>query len=905
MNYPQTRFSWGRVLVILLLLWGSVTIADRLWFLADRSAPAWDQADYLNGSLTYLRGLQHPEWGSGEWWTQFWQLRSKIPPLTYISAALVQMSMGTGPDAAALVLSGFSLVLLVSVYAIGALLCSPQIGLWAAGLVVVLPGLYRFRLDFLLDYPLAAMVTASFAALTWWRSTDPVLRATRARQSDLKSRSFQPVAATPQSSTTPKPSERSPQAIFNEWLTAMGFGLSLGLAFLTKQPALFFLAVPIAWLALVALAKQKWGRLAQLTAALAVSLLVWGPWYRANWLLMLTAGKRATIDSAAIEGDPPLNTLAAWTFYITHIPRFISWPLLLVPLAGLVAYAIGRLVTGQSLAERVLADKRIGWRETRWLGLFLVGGYVLSSLNVNKDARYILPLLPVIAVGLAAGLIALGQKGWGQRVRWATVVMGGLLAIFNMVPLGIDPGIGLGWSHQPYTGPEWPHKAAMDTIVQTEPYLQATVGVLPSTSSINQHNISYFGALRNWQVYGRQVGTKAENLRQDGRSLNWFLTLAGDPGSVPDTQAEMQEIVEEGGAFELQESWELPENEGVLKLYRQTEPPVTVERLTGAALTGHAPGERVQLTSVLVPESAPPGQPVPVMYEWVGTGADLQDGVVLLTWKRSAEERSNSEAEGERAAEANESDAGTEDRESPREAANQWIHDRGIGSGTLRTIDDPEDFFHVSDRTAMLPPQDVQSGRYTLSATYLNRRSGNTYEIELAAPTQLEISPDTTPTPAPELDLVTQLRSLAPQLRQGDFEPVFAEIGRINQYDPVQDYLEQAAISLDYRLQTTPANLDWLYALAVARVQQQNAPAALDALEKAANLDIENPYAQGFVAFVHLYDWHPNLAQPWIDKAIALDPDLEEIQILDGVAALMRGDLVTAWRVANTHLLAT
>ncbi|MGK7910501.1 MAG: phospholipid carrier-dependent glycosyltransferase [Synechococcus sp.] len=903
MTYPQPRFSLGRVLVILLLLWGSVAIADRLWFLADRSVPAWDQADYLNGSLTYLRGLHDPQWTSGDWWWQFWQLRSKIPPFTYVSAALVQMVVGKGPDAAALVLSLFSLVLLVSTFAIGALVCSSQIGLWAAGLVVLLPGLYRFRLEFLLDYPLAATVTASFAALTLWRSTDPVLKATRERQAHLsKSRPYQPTSPTSStlstSSRTPKspapePSPRSPLALLYEWLSAIAFGLSLGLAFLTKQPALFFLAVPTAWMTMVALVKQQWGRLAQLVAAFGVSLVVWGPWYRANWLLMLTAGKRATIDSAAIEGDPPLNTLAAWTFYVTHLPRFVSWPLLLVPIAGLLTYVVGRFVTGRSL-ERVLTDKRIGWREARWLGLFLVGGYLLSSLNVNKDARYILPLVPVLAVVLAAGLVALGQKGWGRNVRWATAISGGLLAIFNLVPLGINPGVGLGWSHQPYTGQEWPLQQVIDRIVEAAPHQQTTVGVLPSTPSVNQHNISYYGALQDWRVYGRQVGTRAEDLEQDARSLDWFLTKTGDPGSVPDTQADIKQIVEERGEFELEDSWTLPNDEGVLKLYRKVEMPIVVERAPDVF------SDRIQLESVTLPETARPGQPVPVTYEWRGSGSALQDGVVLLTWNGDWI-GGEPEAEPAQLADDPEAEAGEP------EIASQWIHDRGIGAGFLRTRSESETGLRVLDRTAMLPPTTLTPGLYTLSATYLSRTGDETYPLEFTEPVQLEIaeevsSEDASSVKSPELDLVTQLRNLAPQLRAGDFEPVFAEIGRINQYDPTQDYLEQVGISLDSRLQDDPDNLDYLYALAIARVQQQDAPAALAALEKAAELDAENPYAQGFVAFVYLYDWHPILAQPWIDKAIALNPEIEEIQILDGVAALMRGNVVKAWRVANTYL---
>ncbi|MEM8715800.1 MAG: phospholipid carrier-dependent glycosyltransferase [Cyanobacteria bacterium P01_G01_bin.4] len=905
MKYPQPGISLGRVLVTLLLLWGAVAIADRLWFLADRSVPAWDQADYLNGSLTYLRSLQNPQWASGDWWRQFWQLRSKIPPLTYISAALVQMVVGKGPDAAVLVLSIFSLVLLVSTYAIGALVCTSQIGLWAAGLIVLLPGLYRFRLEFLLDYPLAAMVTASFAALTLWRSTDPVLKATRERQVRLsKSRPYQPVQSdysgsslSSQSSLAaksplPQPTKRSVMAWVMEWLSAIAFGFSLGLAFLTKQPALFFLAVPIAWMTGVALVKQHWGRLAQLVAAFGVSLVVWGPWYRANWLLMLTAGKRATIDAAAIEGDPPLNTLAAWTFYFTHLPRFVSWPLLAVPIAGLLAYAVGRFVTGRSV-ERVLTDTRIGWREARWLGLFFIGGYLLSSLNVNKDARYILPLVPVLAVVLAAGLVALGQKGWGRNVRWATAIAGGFLAIFNLVPLGINPGIGLGWSYQPYTGQEWPHQQVVDKTVEAAPYQQSTVGVLPSTPSINQHNINYYGALRDWRVYGRQVGTRAADLEQDARSLDWFLTKTGNPGSVPDTQADIKRIVEEGGEFELEDSWTLPNDEGVLKLYRQSEPPVVVERDSDVSV------DLVRLASVTVPESVLPDQPVPVTYEWMGPGAELQNGVVLLTWES---ERADAESEGELTPEASDSGTNVDEQEDAEEVISRWIHDRGIGDGCLRTSAEPEEGYRVMDRTAMLPPENIDPGTYSLSATYLSRTSGDTYEIELPDSVQLEIADDASPVEAPELDLVTQLRNLAPQLRAGDFDPVFAEIGRINQYDPTQDYLEQAAISLDARLKDDPDNLDYLYALAIARVQQQDSQAALAALETAAELDTDNPYAQGFVAFVHLYDWHPNLAQPWIDKAIVLDPDIEEIQILDGVAALMRGNIVKAWRMANTYL---
>lgn len=159
----------NRCLLTLGLIWLVGAVGDRVWFALDRSIPAWDQADYLTGSLNYTHALQQPQWFNSEWWTSFWLLSSKIPPLTYIVTAIVQNLVGTGPDQATLVNLLFSAILLGSVYGLGVQLFSVNVGLWAAGLCQVLPGLYRFRLDFLLDYPLTAVVTLSFWCLTVWK----------------------------------------------------------------------------------------------------------------------------------------------------------------------------------------------------------------------------------------------------------------------------------------------------------------------------------------------------------------------------------------------------------------------------------------------------------------------------------------------------------------------------------------------------------------------------------------------------------------------------------------------------------------------------------------------------------------------------------------------------------------
>ena len=131
---------------------------------------------------------------------------------------LLSVFLGTSADAATLVMLPISAILLLSVYGLGVALFNVRVGLWAAALCQVLPGLYRYRTEFLLDYPLTAAVTLSFCLLTLW---------TKKRNS------------------------------CQSWLLAAAWGLSFGLALMVKQTALFFLLLPILWALADTLRQQK------------------------------------------------------------------------------------------------------------------------------------------------------------------------------------------------------------------------------------------------------------------------------------------------------------------------------------------------------------------------------------------------------------------------------------------------------------------------------------------------------------------------------------------------------------------------------------------------------------------------------------------------------------------------
>ena len=816
----KVKLTNGQSIAILGTIWLVSNLCDRLWLALDRSVPAWDQSNHLTHSLKYLRALQTPHFFDGHWWRSFWMLSSKYPPLTYILSAPFQQIFGVGSDRALLVNWLYSAILLVSVYSLSKTLFNRQVGLWAALLCVLLPRLSVVRLSYLIDTPLMTLTVAAFSCLTLWRSQ--------------KTR-------------------------WGEWLWAIAFGLSWGFALLTKQSVMFFLLLPLLWLGVSYLWQRKWTRIAQLIASFWISLPIWTPWYRSNWIYLFSTAQNSNAIPATLEGDPALHTISAWTYYWQDLPNAVSWVLLVVPLVGLLLHGLGRF-PGE-------LDNKQARKGIAWLALYFISAYFICSAIFNKDTRYIMPYLPILAIFLAYCLTL--WRGRWQGIRWLAVGLAFAVMCGNLFPIPglsrIATALSPGNLSHPYLGAEVPNAQVIKAIIDKTPYQRATLGVIVNTASINHDTLNYFGGLQNHQVYARELGSTSEQVAQDGRSLDWLLSKTGDNGMAQAAQLSLAENLDR--TFDLHKNWSLPDNT-TLKLYHRRTPTVTVQPLL-------ATPDKVRLERVIVPSQAPPNVPVPVTYEWSGSGEQLESGLVLLTWQA---------------------------KDNPHSF---WLHDRALGMGNL-SAGQSGGGFRVIEQTAMLPDVTVR-GDYTLTATYLNRRTGKSYPLAVP-PVNLTIDPNAPVSPAPELDFVTQLRRLALNLPQGPkaLEPVFEQVARLNQYDPVQDYLEQAAQTLEYRLTKMSTIVDkklhWFYGLVLARVLQEDASSAIAALKSLVRLDPNNAYAHAYLAFVYLYDWQPQAAQKALQPALEIKPDDPEIQSLAGVAALMQGNFFKAWKILSAVL---
>jgi hypothetical protein len=692
-----------------------------------------------------------------------------------------------------------------------------------------------------MDYPLVALVTFSFFCLTRWRDAKGI-----------------------------------PQGLW-----ALAFGVSFGLALLMKQSAVMFLVVPLLVVSGQRLWQRAWGQVGQLICAGSIAIALLLPWLSTNWLFQISAGINSNVRSAIAEGDPPLHTLAAWTYYLLDFPQALSWPLLIIPSVGLLLSIVG--VRGfKDSSQPPRASKSAFY----WLITFLIGAYFIWSSIFNKDTRYVMPYLPVLAVILGYGLTR--WQGRWRSLRWATIGIAIVLLLLNLFPVAGNWGQRLTQLFSPNStqwvniGLNWPHQQAIDSIIQAQPYQLVNLGVLHSTATVNQHNLTYFGNRRNFQVYARRVGNDDDYIAQDVRSLSWFLTKTGrdaiDSRKTREQREQVMQQIRDREQFQRWGIWDLPEGDRLL-LFRRRILPVEVQPLTISTT-------ELQLSRVLVPDRAPPGQPIPVTYEWTGTWKQLQTGLVLLTWRdrESASGRSSDDT-------------------------NYWVHDHAIGLGTLTpqpiqanqtilaaaTIE-PTRPFQVIERTAMLPPMEAQPGIYTLEATYLNPETGQTFPLTVP-PVTLTLDRTAAIAPAPELDWVTQLRQQAAQLPNGlaVLEDVFAQLGRLNLYDPIQNYVVQAEEALQYRLEQAPQVED-AYGLALARVLQRKLQPAIAALEQVVSLDSQNPHAYAYLGALYLYALRPQAAQQALDTALSLNPTSPELQGMRAIAALLQGNLVQAWQ---------
>ena len=476
------------------LLWLISSGLDRLWLHLDQRLPAWDQADYLNSALDHGRALGLIEGGSWQGWQALLDLSPKIPPLASLVNGSVIAIAGDAPDQAAWALSLWFGLLLLAVALWGRQLGGEALGLMAALLCCLMPLLAELRVDFVLEIPVCASCTWALWLLGRWL------------QPQLKTAS---------------------------WWQALQAAVAVSAALLIKQSALLVLLPALAWASVSAL-RQGRGRRLQLLAAMALVLALLLPWLQHNLITTLGGTQRATLESAAREGDPNASSLAGWFWYPKRLPALAGE----LPLGG----GIVGLVVAAWRRQKAKKAWHLPNQQWCWLLGSMAAGALLTVLSPNKDPRYLAPLMPPLAIVLARGWLAL---------PWPLLGLG----IFAASGFSLNARAN---AIERQSTPAEPLEAIVRYVQAKNPNSARTLIVVPSTGSFNQHNVSYFGRRAGAQLVGRQLGNNPAHIPAALASAEQVLLGTGYQGAVGAEVEIFNQAIRQSGIFKLQKSWPKP-----------------------------------------------------------------------------------------------------------------------------------------------------------------------------------------------------------------------------------------------------------------------------------------------------------------------------------------------------------
>jgi 4-amino-4-deoxy-L-arabinose transferase-like glycosyltransferase len=401
MGGVRGRVSTARAKVgvgILIVLVGVVVLSviSHRWTTRsfENIPPPWDQGLYLYMAFKYWNALADGGLPAlARSWLFLFPYRGTLFPLSTLASFVA-----FGPSFAAAYVTNalYLLVMLVSVYKTGQWLGGWRVGLLGAFICATIPALINYSRDYLLDFPMAALITAALYTLL---------------RSDL----------------------------FQERWYGLGFGVWVGLALLAKPMAAAYL-VPVAlYAALVASAQpERRGRLPGSLGVVALGFaLVAGPWYSVNIVHavgnLVSAGFGATSVPYRGGGERWLTSEN-----LSYYPRFVLGYGLGFPYAVLMlCLAIGHgVATWRERAGRTRDVRASLARPATILMVWVLTMYVVLTLTPSKDAeRYTVALLPAMAI-LAAWWI---HQTSPAALRAVAMIAGLVIGLFNywMLTFGI------------------------------------------------------------------------------------------------------------------------------------------------------------------------------------------------------------------------------------------------------------------------------------------------------------------------------------------------------------------------------------------------------------------------------------------------------------------------------------
>ena len=549
------KISISPVMIIGICVFFAVFLSTAIFIIEDKKPQAWDQALHMTCSFLYYQLTRAFNFGD------FVKVSNYYPPFFHLSSVPLYFLFGFSEDVAIATNLIFYAVLVFSVFKIGEHFGDKETGILAAILVSFYPLLLILQREYMLDFALTAMCALALLLL-------------------LKSDCF-----------------RKPL------ITAL-FGITFGLCELTKWSAFVFILPAIFAIFMIEFGKirsvcaqcgkklsEKFfveglyrfcskrcakifaenprpivsiissTQITNIIIAFALAIVVLGWWYIPNWEEVSIRLKHFSTIRGVREGDPTIFTLEGWLYYIKALD--VSMGLLFFVLA---------------LFSLIFLLKRKDKRAVFFFISVIIPYLILTAMS-NKGDRYILPVLPVLAVSTAIFLRELphafrrveGKKL--QRFLMAVILFVGMMQLLT-VTVGF-PKIENSLLYPKPVAPDtadWKIDELLSAINQNG---GGAVVVLPDHPYLNGQSLNFYRLKNgyNFPVFnGVYIGY--ETVKANFDRIKYFVLIEPrehESGVFGEEEARLYQLFyEKQQNFERIVQFSLPDNTSLL-LYKRKE----------------------------------------------------------------------------------------------------------------------------------------------------------------------------------------------------------------------------------------------------------------------------------------------------------------------------------------------
>ncbi len=613
-------------------------------------------------------------------------------------------------------------------------------------------------------------------------------------------------------------------------------GASLGLIFLTRPTGITIFLFSFILIAIKLINSKSSSSLKEFIFFLTSFIIIIFPWFSRNWLTIITSTINAWNWGINYQDGLEFHEIESWIYY------FKKLPLIFGPINFSIFATIFLIEKG---LKRNLFNFKIKFlnKLNIWFLIYIFNCYLIISLMSTKDIRFIMPIFPILCIYSAIFLDSKEFKIFPNKSKKIILVISLFCSLFFTKHKLYSSNFNTSSSYN------WPHADIIQEIKKDNRNLISTLAILPDTKEINTFNLEAEASRQGEYVAVRQVISNEENYKSDLEFFDWFLLKTGNQGVMSNEAKKLlNKYLLNSPSFIIQKEWDLPDKSKVSLLRR--------ESLNTYLIKNVCKYSSPNLDLKKIPEG--------LRLKLVGKGKSIKSSSLLIDFINEDYKNSLNIS-----------------------LANGSFH---------RNFDQESCYFLTQDIPVNFPEKNKKE--LNIKVRILDEK-GKIKHLNLVD-NNLNIKDEKEYGSFIKMaNKISKVELLGDFLREGEFEKLFNLVGRINQSDPKQIYLENAERIYIQRFHENH-NVNDLYNVLICQILQRK----VDSAEKTINLILEKDFSNGNAqlakSIINLYLLDKKDARLSLNNAKIYNKSEESAEILniiEGLTYLLEFKFINAFKI--------